>query len=60
MKIERGILHNRLVSPDEYSRISHMICLADFDTNRPNPNRINRIATEINEYLKYKHKNIEI
>ena len=60
MKIERDILHNRLVSPDEYSRIPHMICLADFDTNRPNPNRINRIATEINEYLKYKHKNIEI
>lgn len=42
--------------PDEYSRISHTICLADFNTNYPNPNRINRIASEINEYVKTKNR----
>lgn len=46
------------ITPAEYSRIPHMICLADFNTNHPNPNRINRIASEINEYLRYKNKNL--
>ena len=44
------------ISRDEYSRICHTVCLADFDTSHPNPNRINRIASEINEYLNYKIK----
>lgn len=45
-------------SPSEYSCIPHSVCLDDFNTNHPNPNRINRIASEINEYLKHKHKNV--
>ena len=44
------------ISPEEYSRIPHMICSDDFNTNYPSSNRINRIASEINEYLKYKDK----
>lgn len=40
----------------EYCRIPHVICSADFDTSRPVPNRINRIANEINEYLRWKRK----
>lgn len=41
---------------DEYSRIPHVICLADFNTSYPTSNRINRIASEINEYLRYKNR----
>lgn len=48
------------ISRGEYSRIYHMVCLADFDTSHPNPNRIDRIASEINEYLKYKNKKEDI
>ena len=44
------------VKPDEYTQIPHVVCLADFNTSHPNPNRINRIASEINEYLKYKNR----
>ena len=39
-------------APVESCRIPHVICMADFNTNYPNPNRINRIAGEISEYLK--------
>ena len=46
-----------VISQEEYSRIQHTICLDDFNTNYPNTNRINRIASEINEYLKYDRKN---
>ena len=46
------------ISPKEYSRIQHTICLDDFNTNYPNTKRIDRIAREINDYLKYKNKNI--
>ena len=53
------ILHTG-IAPSECSRVPHMIYEADFNTNHPVPNRINRLASEINEYLKYKHKNIEI
>lgn len=59
MKAEREILHSR-VPLAEYSRISHMIFLADFNTNYPSANRIDRIANEINEYLKYKNENAKI
>lgn len=48
------------VNPAEYSRIPHSVCLDDFNTNYPNSNRINRIASEINEYLKNKHKYAEV
>ena len=45
-----------MVTPKELSNIPHVISEADFYTNRPNPNRISRIACEIDEYLKYKRK----
>jgi hypothetical protein len=50
------ILHSEIESV-EYSRIPHVVYLADFNTNHPNPSRIDRIASEINEYLKYKNRN---
>lgn len=59
MKVVHEILHNG-VSPNEYSRIPHKICSDDFNTNYPNTNRIDRIASEINEYLKHKRKNTEV
>lgn len=43
-------------APVECSRAPHTICLADFDTNYPNTNRIDRIASEIDEYLRHKQK----
>ena len=46
-------------TPVDYSHIPHMICLSDFNTNYPSTNRIDRIAREINEYLKYCKKNNE-
>ena len=55
MKSASKNLHT-VIGRDEYSRINHMVCLVDFDTNHPNPNRIDRIASEIDEYLKYKRK----
>lgn len=48
------------VSTAKYSRVPHVICLADFDTNHPNQNRIDRIASEINEYVKHKSKYADI
>ena len=59
MKIIYKTLDNG-IAPSEYSRIPHTICLADFDTNHPNTNRIDRIASEINEYLKHKRKNADM
>lgn len=44
------------VSAEEYSRIPHMIYLGDFNTNYPSPNRIDRIASEINDYLRHMSK----
>ena len=44
----------------EYSRIPHMIYLDDFNTKHPSASRIDRIASEINEYLKYKRKNTDM
>lgn len=60
MKTEREMLNSGVISPMEYSRIPHMIVEADFFTNRPNPYRVDRIASEINDYLKYKRKNAEV
>ena len=59
MKTLETMLHSGL-TPDEYSRIPHMVYATDFNTNHPIPNRIDRIASEINEYLKYKRKNIDM
>ena len=51
MKVVREILYK-----PECDHIPHVIYLNDFNTNYPNPNRINRIASEISEYLKCKRK----
>ena len=59
MKTLEKMLHSGL-TPDEYSRIPHMVYATDFNTNHPIPNHIDRIASEINEYLKYKRKNIDM
>ena len=59
MKTEQEMLHDG-VNPAEYSRIPHSVCLDDFNTNYPNSNRIDRIAGEINEYLKNKRKYAEV
>ena len=58
MKTTREIF-NKGLSPEECSRISHMVCLADFNTNYPNPSRIERVAREIDEYMNYKRKHME-
>lgn len=55
MKTGKEILHNG-VAPSEYSRIPHVIYPNDFNTNHPIPNRIDRIASEIDEYMKWKCK----
>lgn len=55
MKTEQEILRGG-INPEEYPRISHTICLDDFNTNYPNTRRVDRIASEINEYLKRKNK----
>ena len=54
MNIEKNYLYNgvRLIE-GKLSSVPHVVSFADFNTNYPNPNRINRIASEINEYLKY-------
>lgn len=59
MKNTQEILHKG-ISSNEYSRIPHMICLADFNTNYPSTNRIGRIAGEIDEYMKWKRKCVEV
>ena len=51
----RDFLHSRTTYA-ECSQIPHMIYSDDFNTNYPNPNRIDRIAREVDEYLKWKHK----
>jgi hypothetical protein len=48
------------ISPEEYSRIPHVIYLDDFNTNYPASNRVERIAREIDEYIKWKQKHIEM
>ena len=50
---------NTGIIPSEYSRIPHMVYLTDFNTNHPQPNRIDRIASEIDEYLNWKRKRVE-
>lgn len=59
MKSEEKKLH-RVISPEEYSRIHHEIYLDDFNTNYPSSNRVERIAREIDEYIKWKRKHIEM
>ncbi len=46
------------ISSEEYSRIPHVIYLDDFNTNYPASNRVERIAREIDEYIKWKQKHI--
>ena len=58
MKTGKEILHNG-VSSSEYSCIPHMIYPNDFNTSHPIPNHIDRIAREIDEYMKWKRKYME-
>lgn len=58
MITEREMLYNGVITPSEYSRIPHIIVEDDFDTNRPSPYRIDRIAREIDGYLKYKRNTL--
>lgn len=48
------------ISREEYSRIPHVIYVDDFNTNYPVLNRVERIAREIDEYIRWKQKYIEI
>ena len=59
MKTAKKILRAG-IAPSEYSRIPHMVYLNDFNTNHPASNRIDRIAREINEYMKWKRKCAEV
>ena len=56
---DKRVIFKSGLSPEECSRISHMIYESDFNTNYPNQNRIERIAREIDEYMNYKKKHIE-
>ena len=60
MELGKKKSHVRLIKPEEYHHISHVIVPSDFNTNYPNPDRIDRIAREIEEYLKYKEKYAEV
>ena len=53
---KRGTFVGGFITPEEFPRVSHMVTEADFDTESPNPYRIERIASEIREYLNYKRK----
>ena len=55
MKTVQKIL-SRGIDRAECSSIPHTVCLADFDTSCPNTSRIDRIASEINEYMRNKNK----
>ena len=45
-----------IVTPDESHYMFCDICEGDFDTSKPNPYRIERMAREINAYLIYKKR----
>ena len=45
---------NLTISKEEYRRMYCEISPADFNTFKPNPNRISRIAKEIDDYFEYK------
>lgn len=53
---ESNTYKNSITTQDEFNRINCIVVANDFDTSRPNPYRIGRTASEINEYLKYKRK----
>ena len=59
MKNTQETLHNG-IDPSEYARIPHMIYAADFNTNHPTSNHVDRIASEIDRYLKWKRKYMEV
>ena len=39
--------------------VPHKVYLDDFSTSHPNSSRVDRIANEVNEYLRYKKKHAE-
>ena len=55
-----SMVDKALISPDEYSRINCAIVESDFSTNYPSQSRIERTAREINEYLNYKRRHMEV
>ena len=59
MKTKRDILHSR-TTPVVNSQIPHVIHPADFNTSYPDPNHIDRIAREVDEYLNWKRKRANI
>ena len=50
---------NGFVAPEEFLRTPHIILEGDFSTNYPSQSRINRVACEIDEYLRRKRKYME-
>lgn len=44
------------IDKSEYDRLTYVISEADFNTGCPNPNRIDKIASEINNYLIHRRK----
>lgn len=59
MKINKKNMCNGFVAPEEFLRTPHIILEGDFSTNYPSQSRINRVACEIDEYLRRKRKYME-
>lgn len=55
-----SMIDKALISPDEYCRINCTIVESDFSTNYPSQSRIERTVKEINEYLNYKRRHMEV
>lgn len=51
-------LHNLEINNDS-SKINCTVMSADFNTNRPNPRRIEMAARDIGEYLNYKRQRLD-
>lgn len=56
----KKLLYDGVMNPYKLPYISHVITYSDFCTDRPNPNRISRIAREIDMFLKYKRKHVSV
>lgn len=49
--------NNMTITPEEYPRIfTGTLSPADFDPTKPNPRNISKIATGLEQYLRYKQK----
>lgn len=54
--MKNGTQKNISISPKEYNRIYYEVTPTDFNTNYPDPYRIDRILKGIKDYLNYKEK----